>query len=344
MSDVSLSEFSAGREELHSLREANTRLAQQLAEAKRKVEQLVAATHQGAMDAMLTLGPVGAVPAPPKDPRKKSAETALWVMGDWQLAKVTSSYNSEVARQRVLQFCEKAVKITDIQRADHPVKHGVILFGGDQIEGVQIFPQQPFEIDATIFEQYVRASRLMVDVVRIALSTYETVEVVAEYGNHGRMGSKRSVIPNSDNLDRMTYELSRQMLLEESRLNWHENGAEDIQRVEIGNYRALLIHGDEIGRGGFASPMTIVNHANRWKSGAYPWNFRDVYCHHYHTHNEWALADGLGALYQTGSTESDNRYARETMASSATPSQRLHFIDPTAGRVTAQYRIMLDMF
>jgi hypothetical protein len=28
---------------------------------------------------------------------------------------------------------------------------------------------------------------------------------------------------------------------------------EDIQRVEVGNYRALVIHGDEIGRGGFAS-------------------------------------------------------------------------------------------
>jgi hypothetical protein len=30
------------------------------------------------------------------------------------------------------------------------------------------------------------------------------------------------------------------------------------------------------------------------------------------------------------------------MAASAIPSQRLHFIDPNAGRVTAQYKVFVD--
>ena len=67
-----------------------------------------------------------------------------------------------------------------------------------------------------------------------------------------------------------------------------------------------------------------------------------MYVGHYHTHNEWAMANGEGVVYQTGSTESDNRYARETMAASAVPSQRLHFIEPKRGRVTAQYKVLLD--
>jgi hypothetical protein len=344
VSDLSLSNFSRENEEVVSLRAANTKLAQQLAEAKRKVERLVEATHQGAYDAMLSLGPLTDVPAPATDKRRKNAEAALWHLTDWQGAKLTASYNSEVMKERVMRFCQKASKITEIQRADHPVRHGVILLGGDMIEGVQIYPHQPFEIDQTIFGQYVTVSRLIVDVVRYALSIYDTVEVVGEWGNHGRMGSKRSVIPNADNLDRMTYELARQLLETENtnRLKWEENGPEDIQRVEIGNYRALLIHGDEIGRGGFASPTTIVQHANRWRSGAYPWEFNDVYVGHYHNHSEWALANGSGAVYQTGSTESDNRYARDTMAASAVPSQRLHFIDPERGRVTAIYRLFVD--
>lgn len=342
MPDISLSEFSDQTDELFQLREANTRLAQQLHQAKQKVERLVAATHQGAMDAMISMGPVAPVAPPSADRRRKNAEAALWHLTDWQGAKVTSSYNSDVMKERVMRFCHKAAKITEIQRADHPVRHGVILFGGDMIEGVQIFPQQPYEIDQTIFGQYVTVSRLIVDVVRFALSVYDTVEVVAEWGNHGRMGSKRSVIPNSDNLDRMTYELSRQLLVPNERLTWFENGPDDIQRVEVGNYRALLIHGDEIGRGGFASPTTIVQHANRWRSGAYGWDFNDVYVGHYHNHSEWALANGVGAVYQTGSTESDNRYARDTMAASAVPSQRLHFVDPDKGRVTAIYRVFVD--
>ena len=165
--------------------------------------------------------------------------------------------------------------------------------------------------------------------------------MVAEWGNHGRIGSKRDNVPRSDNFDRMCYELARQLLIGEKRLNW-QDCPDDIQRIQIGNYKALLIHGDEVGRNGFASPGAIVQHANRWRSGAYPWDFRDVYIGHYHTHAEWPMANGEGSVYQTGSTESDNRYAGVMLAASATPSQRLHFIDPVKGRVTAAYKVWLD--
>jgi hypothetical protein len=45
---------------------------------------------------------------------------------------------------------------------------------------------------------------------------------------------------------------------------------------------------------------------------------------------------------QTGSTESDNRYARDNMAATAIPAQRLHFIAKQRGRVSAQYKIYLE--
>ena len=215
------------------------------------------------------------------------------------------------------------------------------MFGGDMIEGLFNFPGQVFEIDSTLFEQYVNVSRLCVDVVRYALANFNKVTVVPEWGNHGRIGSKRDNVPRSDNFDRMCYELARQLLAGEKRLTWQEC-PEDIQRVVIGNYRALLIHGDEVGRNGFASPGAIVQHVNRWRSGSYAWDFRDVYIGHYHTHAEWSMANGQGSVYQTGSTESENRYAAINLAASATPSQRLHFVDPIKGRVTASYKIWLD--
>lgn len=327
--------------DVQALRKALARTQGQLAQAKDRTEHLTEVTRQAAMDAMLTLGPVPAVTAPAKDKRKTSAEVALWHMTDWQGAKRTTTYNSEVMRQRVMQFAEKAVAITNIQRSHHPVKDVTIAFGGDMVEGLFNFPTQAFEIDATLFEQYVTVSRLMVDVVRYALVNYERVQVVAEWGNHGRIGSKRDNVPRHDNFDRMCYEFARQLLAGEKRLTW-EPSPEDVQRIEIGNYRALLLHGDEIGRNGFASPGAIVQHMNRWRSGSYPWEFRDVYIGHYHTHAEWAMANGQGAVYQTGSTESDNRYAGVMLAASATPSQRLHFIDPDKGRVTATYKVWLN--
>lgn len=328
-------------DEIEELRKALVRTQKQLVLAKERTDKLVEATFQASKGATLALGAITNVPEPTFESSKKNQEVALWHMTDWQGSKKTNSYDSKVMRKRVMSFAEKAVKISNIQRADHPVNDCVIMFGGDMVEGLFNFPTQVFEIDSTIFEQYVNVSRLMVDVVRYALANYKKVTVVAEWGNHGRIGSKRDSVPRSDNFDRMCYELARQLLQGEKRLTW-QDCPEDIQRVEIGNYKALLIHGDEVGRNGFASPNTIVQHVNRWRSGAYNWDFRDVYVGHYHTHAEWPMANGHGSVYQTGSTESDNRYARDLLAASATPSQRLHFVDPSKGRVTAGYKVWLD--
>lgn len=327
--------------DVRELRQALLRLQKQLKKAKERTEDLVEVTQQAAYDAMLTMGAIQPVKPFVSPKSNKKPEVALWHMTDWQGAKRTTTYNTAVMRKRVMEFAEKAVRITEIQRADHPIKECYILFGGDMVEGLFNFPSQAFEIDSTLFEQYVNVSRLCVDVTRYALAHYDKVTVVAEWGNHGRIGSKRDNVPRSDNFDRMCYELARQLLAGEKRLTWNES-PEDVQRVEIGAYRALLIHGDEVGRNGFASPGAIVQHMNRWRSGSYPWDFRDVYIGHYHTHAEWAMANGQGSVYQTGSTESDNRYAGVMLAASATPSQRLHFIDPIKGRVTAGYKVWLD--
>jgi hypothetical protein len=327
-------------DQIEALRQANQRLSTQLIQAKNRGAEIVSAVYQGAYDATLVVGRVKSIPAK-EDKRTKSAEVALWHMTDWQGAKLTTSYNSEVMKERVKRFVQKAISITDIQRADHPVKDCVIMFGGDMVEGLFNFPTQPFEVDATLFGQFVTVARLIEEVVLEALANYEHVTVVSEWGNHGRLGSKRDAIPKSDNLDRMTYELARQRLSDEPRLAWNDS-AEDIQRVEIGSYRALLMHGDEVGRSGFAAPAAWQAAGNRWKAGAYEWDFQDIFLGHFHKTAQENLSDGIGFVYWTGSTESGNRYARDSMAASGVPSQRLHFVDPEKGRTTAQYIVYVD--
>jgi hypothetical protein len=322
------------------LRAANRRLQVQLVRAKAKSEDLVAAVYQATRDSLVAV-PLSATPKPRKDSRKRREEVALWHLTDWQGGKRTTSYDSAVMAHRVGVFLDKAESITAIQREDHPVRRCTILFGGDMVEGLFNFPTQAFEIDATIMDQWRNATRELIVVVRRALSIYEEVQVVSEWGNHGRIGSKRDAVPASDNIDRMAYETARMALEHEPRLHW-EDGPEDIQKVEIGDYRALLLHGDETGRGGFVSQTTFLTYLNKLKAGAFGWSFQDAYTGHYHTHDERAMADGRGAWYQTGSTESDNRYARNGLGSRAEPSQRLHFIDPDKARVTAQYKVWLD--
>jgi hypothetical protein len=101
------------------------------------------------------------------------------------------------------------------------------------------------------------------------------------------------------------------------------------------------MHGDELGRSGFASPAAWIAGANRWKAGAHDYDFHDIFLGHYHRHAQEPIQKHYN-IYWTGSTESDNRYARDSMAASGRPSQRLHFVDPIKGRTTAQYQVWLD--
>lgn len=355
---MSTSDFSAAfddeatriesNDEIYDLREALREANARLKKAKITSDTVAEAAFAGAKSAVLAqkrqvIKPFVSLKAKKGDDK---SEVALWHLTDWQGAKKTVSYNSDVMVERAHRFVDKALSITDIQRHDHPIKEAVILLGGDMIEGLFNFPTQPYEIDATLFDQFVNVADLLDQVMRRASGHYDKVQVVAEWGNHGRLGSKRDAVPKSDNADRMTYQLASVMGRDLKNVEW-SIVADDIQRVEVGNYRALLIHGDEVGRNGFASPSTISQHVARWKSGSYrvkgdPWPFRDVYVGHYHNHMQMSLPDGEGAVYYTGSTESDNRYARDSMAASAIPSQRLHFVEPRKGMVTAQYQILLD--
>lgn len=327
-------------QQMVDLQRALNNAQKQLAAAKIRNDQLVIATHRGAYEAMISLGKVLPVPAPKVDKRKIKAEVALVHSTDWQGSKVTTSYNSEIMKKRVLQFADKIVALTEIQRQHHPVKDCVVMFGGDMVEGLFNYPAQLWQIDASLFGQFTIVSRLLQDFVRVMLANFEKVTVIAEWGNHGRIGGKRAEVPKNDNVDRMCYEFARQMLSGEKRLTW-EDCPEDIQEVEVGNYRALLMHGDELGRSGFASPAAWIAGANRWKAGAHDYDFHDIYLGHYHRHAQEPIQKNYNVFW-TGSTESDNRYARDSMAASGMPSQRLHFVDPIKGRVTTQYQVWLD--
>jgi len=326
--------------EADELRKALQREQQKLSRARAKTGELLEAVYQAAESAALAVGRTK-IAAPVRDRRKPRGETALLHLTDWQGGKATPSYGLDVMDERVDRFMRKALKITEIQRAHHPVRDAVLLFGGDLLEGVSIFPGQAWQVDSTLFTQIFRVASKVEDVVRFALAHFEHVHVVFEPGNHGRIGGKHDGIPHGDNFDRIIGEVVRRNVSAEKRVSW-EMRDHWFQQVKVGNYRAMLIHGDEVrGFGGNTPSYALVRKGNAWASGAAKFEFRDIYCGHYHQTMQLTLANG-GQLYMTGSTESDNAYAAEFVAATSIPSQRLHFIDAEAGRVTAQYVIWLD--
>lgn len=327
--------------ETDALRRTNADLQRRLKEAKAKTADLIDAVRQGAQDAAIQLGNPPPVKPPKRDSRSRRAEVALLHVSDWQLGKTTETYNIDVASARVDLLADKVVKLAEVERADHPVREAHVLLGGDMIEGVNIFPGQAYEVDSTSFDQVFAAAGGVERLLRAVLSTFEHVVVWEVPGNHGRIG-RRGENPRSDNLDLLVYRLAERGLDGEKRLEWHRNHSWR-QIIEAGNYRALLVHGDQIKQfGGNLPAFGIHRKALGWKSGAIADDFGDIYLGHFHQPLVLPLADGKGRAFVNGSLESDNQYAAEFIAASGTPRQRLNFIDPDKGRVTTERLIWLD--
>ena len=324
--------------EVQELRAALKRAQQAEAKAKRKSEDLVQAVFLAARDAALAT-PKPKVVVPAKEKRKGKAEVALVHTTDWQLGKRTVSYGMATAAQRIEEFTSKVMQLTEIQRTHHPVKDCVLMFGGDMVEGVGIFPGQQYEIEAHLFSQLFEASRMMEGMVRSLAGFFETVQVVCEFGNHGRLGRKGDM-PYGDNIDRVAYKITQDRTKDVKNVTW-QHSDDWYQIVQVGAYRALLVHGDEVKSFGGSTPaFGILRKCNAWATGVVE-PFQDVYMGHWHQPLSLCMANG-GRVFVTGSPESHNEYAREFVAATGSPSQRLHFVDPVKGRVTAEYNVWLS--
>lgn len=284
------------------------------------------------------------VPPPPKDKRKASEEVAVAILSDWQLAKVTPTYNSQICETRIEQYAETVIRLTEIQRAEHPVKHLHVWALGDIIEGELIFPGQSFLIDGGLYRQItVDGPRIMKNFIIKMLENFETVTFVGVIGNHGSIGgrARRDHDPET-NGDRMLYRIVQLMFENEKRVKFiipDGKGERNWYAIDtIGNYKSLLIHGDQ-----FGSLSTFYSFQKKifgWKVGAIEEEFDDVYFGHFHTPTKMTFNSVQCRI--SGSPESTNTYAMESLAAIGKASQPLMFVHPDRGIVTAEYTCWLD--
>lgn len=329
---------------VEELRRTVDRLGGQLARAKHKREELVEAVYRAARDSIAALD-VPKIPQVKPDGRRSTAETAVAVLADWQLAKATPTYNSEVCEKRIGLYAEKVDELTSIQRADHPVRNLHVWVLGDIVEGELIFPGQAHVIDSGLYRQVtVDGPRILGGFLRRMLHTFENIHVTAVIGNHGAIGgrSRREMDPET-NADRMLYRIVQQLLGNERRITWDipdGRGERNWYAIdEIGEYRALLAHGDQIrGHAGFPF-YGLAKKVWGWATGAVPEPFDDVFIGHWHQPTRVTLNSITARV--SGSPESDNTYAQENLAATGRPSQWLLFVHPKRG-VTAEYCVWLD--
>jgi len=334
---MKLSDEVAHQAEVEELRRALQNSQRATARAKSKTDDLVQAVYQAAKEAILASG--GPTVTPPPKKGEGRGEVALLHLTDWQGGKRNTTYSLKVLAKRVEQALEKTMQLTLIQRAHHPVNECVLVVGGDMVEGLTVFPGQAYEVEAHLFEQLFEVARILEGAVVSLSKFFNKVHVVCEYGNHGRIGRKGDM-PSSDNIDRMVYQVTADRLASVKHVTW-QMSSDWHQILTVGNYKALIVHGDEVPSFGGQTPSySILRKCNAWASGVVD-EFSDVYMGHFHTPMALTMANG-GRVFVTGSPESGNEYARAFVAAVGKPSQRLHYVDPKRGRVTAEYILWLD--
>tara|TARA_R100001079_G_C4442548_1_gene149609 strand:- start:239 stop:1303 length:1065 start_codon:yes stop_codon:yes gene_type:complete len=338
----------AESDKIKDLKNTNERLLRQIDKLKDKKADLIEAVYQGARDGMSTL----TLPKISKStiPNKKTKDTEICVplLSDIQLAKRTPDYDSKIAEKRVIEYANRIVKLTKIQRQSHNVNKCVVLALGDIVEGELIFPGQSHLIDSSLYRQVtVDGPRILYAFFTTLLQEFDEVECYWVIGNHGALGgrSRRDYNPET-NADRMLGKILDTMFANEKRIKFHIPEGVDNHWYTVADLgvkaKFFCFHGDNI-RGSMGLPFYGYNKKILgWKALASQGlmeNFTHAVCGHYHTPTSLYINDVR--VWVNGSTESYNSYAQEQLASMGRPSQFCLFVKPSKG-VTAEYLVNLE--
>lgn len=325
------------------IRSENRRLAKLAEKNKNVKDEAVLAVYQAAYEAFNSFELPKLTYKPMVSSGKGTPETAVAVFADWQLGKVTSSYNSDVLAERIELYTEKMLEIVNIQRAHHKVDTLHVWLLGDIVEGEEIFPGQSHLLDAGLYRQVgIYGPEIITKFLSAALQNFQHIHVTGVIGNHGAVGgrARRQHDPET-NMDRLLYKIVQLIFKDEPRITFNipdGRGERSWYAVDsIGNYNSLLIHGDQM-----PSPSSFHGYYKKvmgWKDGAVPENFDDVFMGHYH--QQFKMTIGSTILRISGSPESNNTYAQEFFSSMSRPCQHLMFVHPDHG-VTSEYSIWLD--
>lgn len=345
MSD--LEQFAKDEDRTVALERALINAQRELDKVKRSKEQYADVLYRAAGDAFsaFKVQPVAAPKAAKS--RSKQQEIAVPLLSDTQLGKVTAhgdviEYTTEKAVERVGLFADKIIELTEIQRTHHPVDEIHVAVLGDIVEGYDIFPGQIHLLDSGLYRQVVVSTSMLADYARKLAANFQSVTMTCVIGNHGRIGRRGDADPET-NIDRMVYTMAEMATAGEPRIKWViPQGAYDrnwYSVMQVGAYRALCIHGDQI-RGHSGLPWYgFQKKINSWAAGAIPESFGDVFMGHWHQRALIPLNNRN--VYVNGSTENYNTFAQEMLAAMSEPSQWLLYVHPEDGRVTTSYGVDL---
>ena len=333
--EPSIVEEAAGSKErdevVRQLRSEIGRLKSRLVSRESGEEIIVHAVNQ-ALDEPFDL----TLPPRPKQSKKKNRLVGVLHISDVHFGKLTPTYDSSVAAERVIKAGQRVLEIVALQRQSSAVDDLRIYLGGDMVEGELIFGGQVHQIDQNVFDQACKtAPEATARLILMLAAEFNSVKVVAVPGNHGRSASRKSAASPLTNWDNVVYESTR-LLVEKAlpeRVQWDlpSDRTEQWYAVDrVFRWGNLIVHGHEIrGWGGIPWYGTKMRTAGWIDIIDDPWDY--LFFGHFHTCARYDI--NYRTVLANGSTESYNTYARQEMAAMGTPSQRFVLMNEKKGVV-----------
>lgn len=266
---------------------------------------------------------------PGRAQRKHREYEAVLTIADLQWGKVTDSYDSDVAYDRLMQLIDPVVSIAD--RFAVNKLHVWLL--GDLVEGSVIYPAQSWSVDSPAFEQAMfGVSQGIYDLLVRLMERFRVIEVSEVAGNHGRAGSTKAGVPVRDNWDSVAAAAVYLMLKQaraEGRVRMQLND-KWYEHREVCKNGCLLFHGHQLRS---LASSTVQKRLLGWATDHNIPDWRYAFCGHWHNPSVFSINDRY--LYVSGSLDSDDKYAQESLSLTGEPLQRMYIFHERGGMVSS---------
>lgn len=206
-------------------------------------------------------------------------------LGDLHFGKQTEFFDSNVARERLMEIPQKLVA------CKKGVDEIVVLLLGDLVEGVDIYPNQSIGLEFCVFEQVKACVESLWAMLVLLGRKFPQCNIRVEGvpGNHGRTGKTAARKSNWDNV--ILYILQTLAKNSASSIDVGMN-SKDFNTIDVKGHSVLLCHR---GVPHVGTPARQIK-ASAWKL----YNDADILVHgHWH---EWGIGSFNGSLvFRNGS-------------------------------------------
>jgi DNA-binding Lrp family transcriptional regulator len=249
-------------------------------------------------------------------------------------------YNTQIARDVINTVTEQVLKLKETmgEVAEYDTLH--VLYGGDIITNENIYDGQAFDIESLLVEQMTTAVNALTRQLKTFAREFETVNVIAQPGNHGK--TRASGVSKQANMDLVTYRWIDDRLREShvrnvdfttSEAKWYRTFG-----LRGGEWTGFLTHGQDAQ----AHVDATAASSRDWRGWLNEFDFDVGYRGHYHESRRESVQNGPFVFESPSPKPDDEWTSRIGRGSVDGPNKRLATVHGVSDKRPVTWECVLD--